>query len=33
MTIIVEKLPDGPIILASYQEPMQWQKEVALMFE
>ncbi|MBN1313496.1 MAG: hypothetical protein JXB30_18965 [Anaerolineae bacterium] len=33
MTIIVEKLPDGPVILASYQEPMNWEKETPDMFE
>ncbi len=33
MTITVSKLPDGPVIIATYQEPMDWHKEVAGMFE
>jgi hypothetical protein len=33
MTISVETLLDGPVILASYQEPMDWHKEIPEMFE
>jgi hypothetical protein len=33
MTVAVTRLPDGPIIIASYQEPMDWHKDVPGMFE
>lgn len=33
MTITVNRLPDGPIIVATYREPMDWHKEVPEMFE
>jgi hypothetical protein len=33
MTINIEKLSDGPIIVATYLEPMDWLREVPEMFE
>ena len=33
MTITVEKLPGEPIVIATYQEPIDWQKEIPEMFE
>lgn len=32
MTVTVNKQPDGPIILATFQEPMDWHTEVPAMF-
>ena len=33
MTMTIEKLPDGPIILASFHEPMDWHQDATDMLD